>query len=291
MKKTIFIFAAALAAFAACDPMDPEDPSAPKENLDAEQPTITYAGETYKVINIGGKWWMAENLRFLPEGKTASATPGDEAGVWLPFSIVNAKAVADSSLIATNGYFYDFFTATGLETPYTIDSTEAGVLAQVAAVEGIQGICPTGWYIPTEADFVNICGESTVKFNYESDLLKNAEAPFWNGTSGSAKKAFDAGFDPFFGSIANNSYMATTVAAGKGPEEFIGKTSINTLMGSTMQCTKTVSKVVVPITAESELKFSVMQTTFTATYAAEGRLSVAAAVAPKAACPVRCVRK
>lgn len=82
--------------------------------------TLVYEGETYRTASIGGRVWMAENLRYVPSG----ATPG--SGVRYP-----AEGAAG---VAAKGLLYDRATALGSGT---------------ADSEGrLRGICPPGWHIP-----------------------------------------------------------------------------------------------------------------------------------------------
>ena len=93
---------------------------------------------------------MTENLRYVPAGKTPSADPKEEAGIWYPQAVVEtdgtyAAAVStDADYIARVGYYYDFRTAVGVDAITAENST---------SFEGAQGICPSGWHIPTGAEF------------------------------------------------------------------------------------------------------------------------------------------
>lgn len=53
-------------------------------------PSLEYGGVTYKIVKLADdRWWMAENLRYLPAGKTPSSDPADGNGVWYPGSSEN----------------------------------------------------------------------------------------------------------------------------------------------------------------------------------------------------------
>lgn len=83
---------------------------------------LEFGGVSYRTVQIGGREWMAENLRLVPTGATFGS------GIWNPAGGADA--------VATHGMLYDYPTATGQ--------------AATAAVAGqpVQGICPTGWHIP-----------------------------------------------------------------------------------------------------------------------------------------------
>lgn len=80
---------------------------------------LTWDGVSYRTATIGGREWMAENLRYLPAGAAIGT------GVWYP---EGGEIVA-----AAKGLLYDHAVAVGT------DSYAAGP---------VQGICPPGWHIP-----------------------------------------------------------------------------------------------------------------------------------------------
>lgn len=132
--------------------------------------SFTYAGETYGFKTLkDGCTWMTENLRYVPAGKTPSADPKEEAGIWYPQTVVEtdgtyAAAVStDAAYIAQAGYYYDFRTAVGVEAITEANST---------TFEGAQGICPAGWHIPTGAEFTALVAayKSTDGKTYWTDL-------------------------------------------------------------------------------------------------------------------------
>lgn len=108
---------------------------------------FVYDGVEYKTVNLAdGNKWMAENLRFVPRGKTVSSDPAEDAGIWYPAA--NAEKVADPALAETLGLLYDAPTAFGAE----ITADNAG------SFEGVQGICPPGWHIPTVSELTGLVG-------------------------------------------------------------------------------------------------------------------------------------
>lgn len=84
---------------------------------------LTYEDETYRIATIGGKTWMAENLRYIPSGTTYFRD------YWYPN--------ANKKNVASLGVLYAYRTAV------------RGTLPGVDATEPVQGICPDGWRIPT----------------------------------------------------------------------------------------------------------------------------------------------
>lgn len=148
-----------------------------------------YAGESYKVVKLkDGKWWMAENLRYVPKGYTPSDDLKNvKAGVYYPVVVNDAKTAAtfskDSAAIKANGYLYQSEVALGLKVG---DITSQ---AQAEALEGCQGICPAGWHIPTIADITGLVGKAV------SPITTVTTAPYYNGSNGSIKLLNADGFN------------------------------------------------------------------------------------------------
>lgn len=101
-----------------------------------EEPgTVTCGDETYRTRTIGGRVWMAENMRNIP----ADAQIG--TGVWNP--------VGGPGAVASQGMLYDHATAVG---------------DAAAAAQGVvRGICPEGWHIPDADELATLvqadCGD------------------------------------------------------------------------------------------------------------------------------------
>lgn len=109
-------------------------------SLTIPAPSVTdAAGNTYKVVYLkDGNYWMAENLRYVPEGKTVSDDP-TKGEIWYPYDFASLKAVKDEERIKTNGLFYTLETTLG--TNLTLEN--------IGKQEKVQGICPKGWHIPS----------------------------------------------------------------------------------------------------------------------------------------------
>ena len=87
-----------------------------------------YDGNEYATVKIGTQCWFKQNLRAMHYSN------GD---VVEEFAHVNGDAANDATL--------------GLE--YTWESAMNGAFSSSANPSGVQGICPTGWHVPSEAEF------------------------------------------------------------------------------------------------------------------------------------------
>lgn len=158
---------------------------------------FVYHGETYQTVVLAdGNTWMAENLRYIPEGKTVSSDPAEDAGIWYPAA--NAEKVADPNLVATLGLLYDAATAFGVE---------AVTAENAASLEGTQGICPEGWHIPTVAEMTGLVGHCA------DGALTNPEGAYYDAAiSGASLSALaEAGWPWSFAGARNKT---TTSAKG-----------------------------------------------------------------------------
>jgi uncharacterized protein (TIGR02145 family) len=105
--------------------------------------TVVYDGKSYKTKKFGSAEWMTENLAYLPA--VSSPTPGSNT---LPYyyvpgffgsGVTEAKSTPGYSLY---GVMYNW---------------PAAVNGQSSSSGGtIRGICPPGWHLPGEKDWVDL---------------------------------------------------------------------------------------------------------------------------------------
>ena len=168
---------------------------------------ILYDGTRYSVAQMkDGKWWMTQNLRYVPEGITVSDNlSAVTAGVFYPIVVNEGQTAAefskDITVINAKGYLYQAEVALGLKVG---DLTS---VAQAEALESAQGICPKGWHVPTIGDITGLVGKAV------SPIATNAEAPYYDGNNGSIPLLNADGFNmEAYGaiSIADNTKTAGT---------------------------------------------------------------------------------
>ena len=97
-------------------------------DADPDAGELVYEGETYPTVKIDGRVWMAENLRYAPPGATTNTD------MW------------PSEKGLSSGMLYTYATA-----------------MNGASVDGgtsVQGICPTGWHIPTAAELQSLAASA-----------------------------------------------------------------------------------------------------------------------------------
>ncbi len=184
-----------------------------KKEEDGPLTSITYQGETYKVVQLAdGKYWMAENLRYVPEGLTVSDDVNNITGVWYPVTTDGTDMTFDKSAVAKAGYLYSADVAFG----------EAVTADNFDKFAKVRGICPEGWHIPDFDDWFALIGHTS----NSKEIPDNTEAPYYDEALkyGSIEKAAADGLViPVTGmvTVANTSAVKGTIggATGKAPDK------------------------------------------------------------------------
>ena len=233
---------------------------------------FTYHGKEYPIVKLAdGRWWMAAPMAYVPEGKTVSSDPVEDAGIWYTYTTDGTNTTASTDF--KDGYLYDYPTAFGVAqdaiTYGTRDEYKAGtVIGNFRDFEGVQGICPPGWYIPTRADFLKLVGASNKDDSLptpETAAVADASAVYWVAAySGSNIPTFnDAGWNFAFLGVRAKASLSQTGAYNKtatkettcSVSEWVGKPALNQVMCSTPY---------MPNTAGNNVQYFCMMSAFTA---------------------------
>lgn len=222
-----------------------------------------YKNERYNTVTLSnGSVWMAQPMRYVPEGYEVSTDPAT-GHIWAPYTVVDGVAVpsTDKALVESNGYLYDMLAILG-----TTEITDENA----ATFEGAQGICPNGWHVPTRAEFIALCGYSN-KAAGESAAVTDNTAVFYDATYNGGKitamneagwNVALAGWMSKTGFTATPKYFTTQISVSGAPEAFLGNPSMTYFASSTYYKTNT-----------SNMQYFAAATTFNATYP-EGRFSL-----------------
>jgi uncharacterized protein (TIGR02145 family) len=100
-------------------------------------------GQVYKTVTIGGKTWMAENLNY---GTMIPGTAGALQSGAQKFCYKDQESNCE-----TQGALYQWHTAVAL--PEVCGGTSKVRCIDSLNVGNHQGICPTGWHIPSSSEF------------------------------------------------------------------------------------------------------------------------------------------
>jgi uncharacterized protein (TIGR02145 family) len=112
-------------------------------------PTITYGGQTYNTVQIGNQCWMKENLNI---GNMVTSVNTD----------ASHSECHNNGIIEKYCYNNNPAMCTTYGGLYTWDE-----MMQYSHTAGAQGICPTGWHIPTDPEWctLNLYLDATVDCN------------------------------------------------------------------------------------------------------------------------------
>ena len=146
--------------------------------------TVTdYDGNVYQTIYIGAQCWMKENLKTTHYSNGAGMTLTTPTSCTSTFPLGTKKYYYiydnDSSNIASRGLLYSW------------GAVMNGAGASSNNQSGIQGICPSGWHVPSNAEWCELENfvEPGIDVNcnstgYRGSMAKRLAAPqYWSSYS------------------------------------------------------------------------------------------------------------
>jgi uncharacterized protein (TIGR02145 family) len=152
-------------------------------------PSLTYGsvsdndGNTYKTIQIGTQTWMAENL------KTTKYSNGALIGTTTPSTLDIFNEITPKYQWAYNGNESNVATYGRLYTWY--------------AVTDSRNICPTGWHVPSQAEWTtlatNLGGESVAGGKLKETGTTHWQSPNTGATNSSGFTALPGGYRGYWG--------------------------------------------------------------------------------------------
>jgi len=153
-------------------------------------PTVTYEGKTYNTVLIGEQCWLKENL---------------DVGTM----INGIDTMKNNSVVEKYCYDDDPNNCNTHGGLYQWDET-----MQYSTTPGVQGICPPGWHIPTNAEFLTL----STAVGGDGNALKKLGVG-WGGGQGTNTSGFSAllaGYRHYIGYFsslnANAKFWSSTVA-------------------------------------------------------------------------------
>jgi uncharacterized protein (TIGR02145 family) len=192
-------------------------------------------GNSYNTVLIGAQCWTKENLRVRRYNNgtsilfDATGGSGGSSTTWQNLTIGAHTIYAnDSTATPSNltkyGYLYNWYAAKGIYTTGNIASTDT------------LNICPSGWHVPTDADWTTL----TIELGGESvagGKMKSIGTSFWNSPNQGAMNesgfsALPGGFrfnDGYFDAISN---IAFFWSASEHDSDEAWRRSLNAISGS-----------------------------------------------------------
>ena len=106
--------------------------------------TVTdYDGNVYNTVVIGQQCWTKQNMRSMHYYDGSLISQGSENSFVDPYYYVNYSGITQASL-SNYGYLYNWAAAMH------------GAPASTATPSGVTGICPFGWHVPSDSEFVDM---------------------------------------------------------------------------------------------------------------------------------------
>jgi len=154
--------------------------------------TDTRDNNHYTAAKIGNQIWMAENLKYLP----LVYRPGTDSQTYPCYYVYgyNGTVVVDAKATAN-------YTTYGVLYNWTAAMNSAG--SSSSNPSGIQGVCPTGWHLPSDAEWTELTdylGGTSVA----GGILKETGTTHWaspntGATNETGFTALPGGFRNYFG--------------------------------------------------------------------------------------------
>lgn len=102
---------------------------------------IDYDGNIYNTVQIGYQCWMKENLRTTHYANGDSIPNGSTSSLTIPYYYNHSSSAI---ILSLRGYVYNW------------SAVMNGANSSNANPSGVQGICPTGWHVPSDAEWIQL---------------------------------------------------------------------------------------------------------------------------------------
>ena len=162
-------------------------------------PTVTdHEGNVYATVQIGSQCWMRENLRTTHYADGTAIPAGGDS--WSSTEPYYYDYSSHSLPLETRGYLYNW------------PAAMHGASSSSANPSGVQGICPAGWHLPSDAEWTQLTNyvgsqsEYTCGGNSSKIATALASETGWNSGTNSCA----VGNDP----SGNNATGFSAVPAG-----------------------------------------------------------------------------
>jgi uncharacterized protein (TIGR02145 family) len=148
-----------------------------------EGDTLVYQGQRYPTVKIGTQTWMAKNLSY---STGESKCYGEGGQTVLEWDNVNNEPTVVTTLsndeVQANCDKYGRL--------YSWEAVMNGATSSNANPSGIRGICPSGWHVPSDAEWTTLVnfvgGESTGGTKLKSKI------GWYNNGNGTDNHSFSA---------------------------------------------------------------------------------------------------
>ncbi|HOG20838.1 MAG TPA: FISUMP domain-containing protein, partial [Salinivirgaceae bacterium] len=153
-------------------------------------------GNVYKFVQIGSQVWMAENLKYLPSVVGSSMGSDTEPLYYvLGYDGIDVAVAKATENYATYGVLYNWPAAMN------------GAASSEANPSGVQGICPAGWHLPSDAEWTQLIdylsGSEVAGGKLKETGTTHWDSPNEGATNETGFTALPGGFRGSYGSFSN----------------------------------------------------------------------------------------
>ena len=159
-------------------------------------------GNEYNWVQIGDQVWMAENLAYLP----SVVSPGTGSNTTSYYYVYGYDGASVSAAKSTANY-------TTYGVLYNWPAAMNSSASSSANPSGVQGVCPTGWHLPSDAEWTELTdylgGESVAGGKLKETGTTHWASPNTGATNETGFTALPGGgrdLDGTFGFIGNLGY-------------------------------------------------------------------------------------
>lgn len=155
-------------------------------------------GNVYHTVQVGQQCWMRENMRATRYADGTPIAASSDTSSTIPYRYAPNN---DTSLVAKNGYLYNWRAAMGGSAPST------------SSPSGVQGVCPTGWHLPSYSELRDLRHFMESQASYHCNDSDTSTAAAMCSTIGwhSSTVSCAPGDNP----VANNETGLSFVPAGR----------------------------------------------------------------------------
>jgi uncharacterized protein (TIGR02145 family) len=189
--------------------------------------TVTFDGHTYALVGIGMQCWFKENLR-SDNYRNGDPIPGNLANSQWTSTGSGAQAVYDNdqAYLSTYGRVYNWY-----------------------AVNDARGLCPAGWHVPSDGEWMELEMELGMTFAQanatgwrgtdQGAQMKSSpsDTPPWNGTGSSGFSALPGGVRNVHGGYIYGGIAGNLWTSSANETDYVWYRSITSEYGSVYRVT------------------------------------------------------
>ena len=132
--------------------------------------TVTdYDDNTYNTVQIGAQCWMKENLRTTHYSNGTSIALGSSTSTTTAYRYYPNNSSAN---VSSYGYLYNWKAVMRSSSPSSANPS------------GVQGICPTGWHVPSDVEWTQLTDYVGSQTQYQCDNSSDYFAKALASTTG-----------------------------------------------------------------------------------------------------------